>query len=523
MPRIVESTLANWNNGPFQAMRVGDLARSAFLGEDPEEFVVIENVPIVDEHEMYLEPTEEMKKDDPNEQTKIVKVDGAVLRYIAKNNNRIFDETGDASAITLGHTKIGLSAEEQKKRAPIVGWACNFVVGPFLNTDREAIHARFYIRAKNWEDVKENYPRRSIEILPGRWEIDPIALLGADTPERWLGPLHYSRKRRYMSYRREPGVDRMNDNPMAADKMDQMIAAMFNNPAFLQGMGQIVHGIVGANKGKESLSADGSGAGADQDNDTNLGALLEDADDDQEPMAATKTPPGEEHKPDMKKVKESAIKVDPPEDEEEEEDEVDGDEHTKKKMAASCASGTNGMIPSAMGDKKMDKKKKQYAAEQLTPAALAAVDKAVKEIHKEQQFEQQMADMKGQLLQMQRRERSAIRTAILRETQAQGYNLDVAEELPDVIELDDAAFDKHIERIKKRYQQAPVKIAPTAVADPNALQVGARVQYQAQADPKEASHFARDIATSLMAQGLPVNDENIKKAVAQMQQAGAGK
>lgn len=141
-------------------------------------FVLVDGVPILDEHELHVGGS-------------VMKIDAAKLQQIAHNNNRRVAETGDTVMLVHGHTKDDAREEDQPE---ILGEADKFWVAPLFKTGRMAIWARFKFRkdADVLAKIKK-LPRRSVELWTDRWELDPIALLGATAPERDLGVLRLSR------------------------------------------------------------------------------------------------------------------------------------------------------------------------------------------------------------------------------------------------------------------------------------------------------------------------------------------
>src|SRR5690606_6398015 len=127
-----------------------------------------------------------LRDDDGNP---VMRVSAKMLREIAHSNNKRFAATGDECPIVIGHTKDGLPEDKQP---PIVGYASNFKDKRLLRTTRQAIHATFKF-LKDKLDVVRQYPRRSVEFWLSDKKIDPIALLGATTPERDLGLLRLER------------------------------------------------------------------------------------------------------------------------------------------------------------------------------------------------------------------------------------------------------------------------------------------------------------------------------------------
>ena len=109
------------------------------------------------------------------------------LQAICDKNNERYADTGDATPLVLGHT-MDVSETEQP---PIVGYATNFYVGEIgLLNPRKAIYATFNV-LKQYAEVVKQYPRRSIELFKNKI-IDPIALLSASAPAKYLGLLSFS-------------------------------------------------------------------------------------------------------------------------------------------------------------------------------------------------------------------------------------------------------------------------------------------------------------------------------------------
>jgi len=116
-----------------------------------------------------------------------------LLQHIADNNNDRIEETGDYCPIVGWHTP---SDNDPSKDPPIIGFAENFRVEKFgKKSPKWCIYATFKIR-KDKHGYFRDHPRRSVEIWPedkpeNRY-IDPIAVLGAETPRQDLG-LVYSK------------------------------------------------------------------------------------------------------------------------------------------------------------------------------------------------------------------------------------------------------------------------------------------------------------------------------------------
>jgi hypothetical protein len=161
---------------------------------DPARFEIVHDVPIFDEHEV-----EEPAHDENGRVvgTKKLKYTRRVLEAIAKNMNKRIEDTGDYTALCLGHTPTPEQRKLGHPQPPLVGFAGPYFVGTIGEKKK-----RYAIIAKNWAifrdevDRVRKHPRRSVEVWreenPLDRYIEPIALLGAETPRRDLG-LSYSR------------------------------------------------------------------------------------------------------------------------------------------------------------------------------------------------------------------------------------------------------------------------------------------------------------------------------------------
>jgi hypothetical protein len=169
---------------------------------DPDKFEIIHDVAIFDEHED-TEPerdeTGHIKRDAEGNATGVrrIKYNRAVLEAICENQNRRIRDTGDYTAICVGHTPTPEERRNGTKPQPAIGMA-----GPYYVAELGKENPRPCIFARNWAiykedaDVAKSHPRRSVELwaepdLKDRF-FDPISVLGSEMPRRDLG-LVYSR------------------------------------------------------------------------------------------------------------------------------------------------------------------------------------------------------------------------------------------------------------------------------------------------------------------------------------------
>ena len=136
------------------------------------------------------------------------KFDLADLEEIAGNCNRREIETGNAVPLMLGHTRSDAPETEQP---PIVGYARRFRVGKFGPQQRMCILATFYYFKDKFEELElhRQFPHRSVELWIRDKIFDPIALLKR-TPKRDLGLLTYEAQHQRLLYAMESVMsDRM--------------------------------------------------------------------------------------------------------------------------------------------------------------------------------------------------------------------------------------------------------------------------------------------------------------------------
>ncbi len=208
----------------FDAVRqpkVKPVAESVDFWDDgaveQEDYRVYRRVPVLDEHDIV----------DPRTKEFLGRVDGQKLRLIADNMNRKARSGKGECPLTLGHTK---DDAPEKDQPPVKGLASNFDVmnhpefGNVLVTDMR-------IPLSKVDELKAISPwwRRSVELWTGSWEVDPIALLAATTPERDLGILRLERSESGpIRYARvwHAGHHPQHSKPVRRERGDQMAGDM---------------------------------------------------------------------------------------------------------------------------------------------------------------------------------------------------------------------------------------------------------------------------------------------------------
>lgn len=202
MSAIAQSWSESGNEAKLQQRAKEALANLAECGIDEidQHFVTKHNRPIFAEHETI------------GADGKKHRYDRAALAAIADRCNRRILDTGDLSALSAGHTP---DHEQMAKGMPmpdLVGFA-----GPFRlallgqEAPRWCIVADEHVFRDDYQRVKK-MPRRSPEVwLEPRMEdriLDPIAVLGAETPRLDTGIGRFSRSARRLDPARYTNVQR---------------------------------------------------------------------------------------------------------------------------------------------------------------------------------------------------------------------------------------------------------------------------------------------------------------------------
>ncbi len=167
---------------------------------DASKFDIVHDVAVFDAHEDVEAERDEqgriIRDSEGQARSKKIRYTRDVLESIAENLNRRIRDTGDYTAICLGHTPTPEERRAGAKPQPAVGFAGPYYVGEFGGDSRPVIYAKNWAIFKDDADLARKHPRRSVEVWaePNLHDriFDPIALLGAETPRRDLGIL-YSR------------------------------------------------------------------------------------------------------------------------------------------------------------------------------------------------------------------------------------------------------------------------------------------------------------------------------------------
>jgi|GEM_PF-2195966 len=157
---------------------------------EEKEFVVYPKVAVFKENSRRLPKDKKNPDADPG----TIEFDDDAMEAIAENCNRRIEDTGDFVPIVLRHNPLTHAGDDRK----VVGFAGPFWTGKFgRKTPLMAIFAELRIFKRDKEET-EKYPRLSVECWlqkngdPTTGVIDPVCLLGSETPELDLG-LRYAR------------------------------------------------------------------------------------------------------------------------------------------------------------------------------------------------------------------------------------------------------------------------------------------------------------------------------------------
>lgn len=153
------------------------------------EYVVIPGVPVFDEHDEFGPDGKLVRRFGRNE-----------LQKIADTCNRREATSGDLTPFGPGHTipnqydRAGVLVRPSKEedQPPVWGYYRNYRVDNFGPGGKVGLIADCYAKAAVADKVREDFPRRSIELYPQENLIDWVAHLRR-SPRRDLGLLAYSR------------------------------------------------------------------------------------------------------------------------------------------------------------------------------------------------------------------------------------------------------------------------------------------------------------------------------------------
>ncbi|MDE2104183.1 MAG: hypothetical protein KGL39_43505 [Patescibacteria group bacterium] len=435
-----------------------------YQAEDDNEFVVFHDVPTFAEH---------------------VADDGTVydkqkLAWICDNQNRRIDDTGDFTPVVIQHTSDN---DEPKNDPQVIGFAGPFHLGKIgKQKPRWAILGTYRI-FKEDEKAFRRHPRRSVELWveddPRDRFFDPIACLGSETPRLDLS-LVYSRRSpnkliaRYqgapvgqatpsasfpsgtntfvpsLGTKKKKHDKEPSDVALSPDDVKQIVEALQNTSEF-QFVRELMKQAGGAEGDDDSDGAGGSDAG--------------------EPSAdLPQTEP--EDKNEAKRAVELMKKYGADHEEAKAAfDALDDDGKRKCMQYALDADGDDKVEPDDE-QRQAEEEARRKEEEAVNPeASKMNYAKAIEQVRKNSvplekfaKLERDHSDLKSNYSKLQKRvedaeaaatkeKRVAVRYKKLRDLEAEGYQLDPAEEIKDCEDLTDEQFDKHVAKIHKNYQR----------------------------------------------------------------------
>ena len=363
----------------------------------PSDYVVRKDVFVLDPHTLR----------DKGGKT-LVNVDESMLAKIAANQNKRIAETGDATPLVIGHTRDG----EREGEAPeLVGYATDWKLQKFYKTGKRALSCTFHIFKKAADRVRK-FPRRSVELWLDSLTIDPISLLGATTPERDLGLLRLSKQSsgsKLVATHDDSGELTVDDNTQQV--VDAVLEAIKSTDVWqymtqkMQQEGSDAESSAGAG---DDSPLGGPGGGGEYDPQGEQGLL--DALGGAGGADAGGVPGGDEE---------------------------------PMQMAAGAPGGGNTFAPGMGGMGGMD-------AEKPNRYSKISFQKLARENE----------DMKSTLNTLLMRYQRSEREKELIKLESEGYMLDRDEELNLCGNLDNNQFQQHVQRVRLRYQRAPMGAQP---------------------------------------------------------------
>lgn len=407
-----------------------------------------------------------------------------ILQRIADNNNKRIKDTGDYCPIVIGHTKDG---DHEKDQPEVIGFAGPFKVKKFFNTGKKALFARWRV-FKDKVDLLRKFPRRSVELWVSRWEIDPISVLGATTPDRDLGLVRLSR-----------GGERSQTQecPMDPNQIAQQVVALLQQTdewKFLSSLKQEAEGMEeeapapGADQNVPPEMGDETGGemapeGAGME-DPNGGPPMGDETTDAE-YEGEDLPPGDEEVPQQMAAPVRGKPQGP--NIYSQTGGQKGDAQKVYQKAAACGSapsGGNTFVPSYGTKKKMARPAVTPAKPSQPESDRIRLARMERETHAARQA---MNEMRVQLAR-------ATREKDFVQLEAEGYLLDRDEELDAVSNLSDDQYGEYLVKLKRNYRKAPSSLAPGLSDRPSPVQLSRHPQAR-QASSKARTMEAVDLAT----------------------------
>jgi hypothetical protein len=433
--------------------------------DDSSKFVRFARVPVMDTHGTIF-GRDQIKKP----------ISWKTLKLMAQNNNAMIESRGQYPTILIGHTHDDGPGPNDKIREsdqPVhVGFAKNFCLGRYRG--EPMLLADFHIR-KPLVGMALTYPHRSPELFrskePEQNLVDSISLLRR-APERPLGLLTYDRDLppgvELVRYARDfPPLrpadtaevfqtgrrvqnERGNRMPMDPEDLSTIIHGVTKGlAAFFKELEHGEHEIEAGEHGMEGELAD---IEAEEAGGEPLGGEGEEEEEEEEAereeyAASTPGPtssfvPGRGQHARYKRI-DDFMYADP----EHEGDVAEEREIHKPKHQHAAAVMRQGRISGAGAGAGGN-----YPPVERTRERMARTAANIERVR----YERENARLQRRVGDLERYARAAERGADLNALVAAGYDLDVAQELDDCVDLTEPQYERHLTRIAERYRRDPV-------------------------------------------------------------------
>lgn len=373
------------------------------------------------------------------------------LEQVIASANHRYEDTGDMSPLILGHT---LKDAPESEQPPIMGYLRNFRLGQIGKKDpRPAIWAEHLILPE-WLDRIKDFPRRSIEFWGEDGLIDPVAALGATTPHRALGlALSKARYKVAMLGATTPHRDvGLALKVRAVDSQSQSKSRGGTRPKrALSSQPRLLSQRTSKTEGTMADANEIQNAIASMPLMQQLGAML--------PVLAKlvkEYEEGEANAPEELAEEREHIDETVEKPEELAEPEDTDEEETALDMATPGGNAPNTHVPALSRLQKPAKTDKAGKVSDKDAQRLRRDESAIRL----SKLEEENTELRQTVQGLVRMSRKTEREAALKQLLFQGYDLNLAEELADVVDLSPKQFAKHLKRIESSYRKTPRGSSP---------------------------------------------------------------
>jgi hypothetical protein len=314
------------------------------------------------------------------------------LRRAADATNALYEDTGDWPMVVIRHNR------RDNPDPLVIGHAENFRVADIGNRHRRKCLFCDFVIDSQYRHLFNSHPRRSVEIMADTYVVDPIALLGGEAPERYLGLHHYQRGDPVaFPAIADTDTEENEENDMSEKEiLDYVLKAVMATPQFAF-LDQLMAEKGGATNGGEAEGSTNDSAQYNANAPSGTGTFV--------PGAAGA--------------------------------DADADDPNKTNDKGAMAMQPN-------------MKAAQYAAD---------LAKKVDTTSRIEALEAALAEQQKAVAHYQRQTKLAERTLAFSELAKKGVKLEPTEEAAFSIDFDDAAFKRYLDRVAAKYQRAPINRA----------------------------------------------------------------